>query len=104
MKIAVTFLVCMLVAGPAVAQQSQERRNLEKKAGIFFWTGIGVAAAGIGPMTAGYASVGVPFLAGGGGLIAYAVHLNGKAKQLPSTTFGVVPLKKGVAFGVSRSW
>lgn len=104
MKTLLALAVCLMLATPAYAQQSQERQSLERKATFFFWTGIGVAAAGITPMMAGYNSVGVPFVAGGGALIYYGIHLNNKAKQLPSTTFGVAPVRKGVAFTFNRSW
>jgi hypothetical protein len=104
MKIAAACLLCLSLSAPAYAQQSEERRNTEAKATFFLWTGIGVASAGILPMAYGAPSVGVPFMLGGGGLIYYAFHLNNKAKQMPSTTFVVAPLKKGVAVGVTRSW
>lgn len=104
MRIAMACLMCLILSVPAYAQQSEERRSAEKKATLFLWLGISTAAAGVPAMMAGANSVGVPFVIGGGGLIGYAFYLNGKAKQLPSTTFGIVPLKKGVAFGMSRSW
>ena len=63
-----------------------------------------MAAAGVTPMIAGAPSVGVPFVLGGGGLITYAFYLNNQAKKLPSTTFGIMPVRKGVKFGLSRSW
>jgi hypothetical protein len=97
-------MLCLTLAAPAFAQQSEQRRNTEKKATFFFWTGISVAGAGVVPMMAGAKSVAIPFLAGGGVLIYYGVHLNNKAKQMPSTRFTVVPVKKGVAVGVHRSW
>ncbi len=104
MRIATAFFLCVLLATPVCAQQSQERQNLERKATFFLWTGVSVAAAGIMPMMAGYKSIAVPFLAGGGGLIYYAFQLNNKAKQLPSTTFTVVPVRRGAALVVARSW
>ena len=104
MKTALVCLLLLSLSAPVFAQQSEARRSAERKATFFLWTGIGVAAAGITPLIAGAPSVGVPFMLGGGGLITYAFYVNNKAKQLPSTTFGVVPLKKGVKFGFSRSW
>jgi hypothetical protein len=104
MKIVLTSLLCLMLSMPTYAQHSQERQDMESKATVFLWIGISTAAVGITPMIAGAPSIGVPFMLGGGGLIYYAFHLNSKAKQLPSINFGIVPIKKGVKFGMSRSW
>lgn len=98
------FALVLLLATPAFAQQSAARQNAEEKATVLLWIGIGVASAGIAPMAAGAPSLGVPLVAGGGALIFYAFQLHNKAKQMPSLTFHVVPLKKGFALGGQKSW
>jgi len=104
MRHVLLLVFCVLFAVPAQAQQSEQRQAMERKAGFCFWTGISVAAAGVLPLMAGAKSVGLPMVAGGGALTYYGLRLHNKAKRMPSTTFGVMPLKKGLAFGVSRSW
>lgn len=104
MKVTAVCLLCLLLSAPVAAQQSEERQATEKKATVFLWLGISAAAASLAPLMAGAHSVGVPFLIGGGGMIGYAFYLNDKAKRLPTTTFVVAPVKRGVTVGVTRSW
>ncbi len=103
MRIALSSLLCLMLSVPVYAQQSQERHDTEVKANIFFWSGITLAATGATTMIT-VPKFGVPLAAGGGALIYYGVHLRNRAKQMPFTAFGVVPLKRGVAFGLLRSW
>ena len=102
MRIAVSCLLCLMLSAPVNAQQSQERQHTERKAVLFFWTGVAAASTGATAMFAA-PSIGVPFVAGGGAMMFYGVHLRRRAKQMPFTTFHVVPFKKGVALGLSRS-
>lgn len=119
MRVVVICLMCLLLAVPASAQQSQQRQNTERKATVILLTGIGLAGPGIlmmlGSRSGTYPgggsygggptrTLGTTLTIAGAGMIGYSIHLNRKAKAMPSTTFGVVPLKNGVAFGVNRSW
>lgn len=94
MRIGLVCLLLLSLSSPVFAQQSEERRNMEQKATFFLWTGISVAAAGITPLIYGVSSLGVPLVAGGGGLIYYAFRVNNQAKQMPSTTLGIVPVRR----------
>lgn len=43
-------------------------------------------------------------VAGGGALAYYGRKKKREAEARPAIQFGVVPLRKGIAFGLSRRW
>jgi hypothetical protein len=102
--VTVVLLACLLLPAPAAAQGKTDKERQLTKAAVLFWGGIGVASAGVMPAISGYPQVGLPFFAAGGGLAYWGLRTKKKAETMASVQFGIVPLRKGVAFGYSKSW
>lgn len=96
----------LLFSVPASAQQTEKQREMQKGQTMFY-VGLGVAATGLTPMFMGTSkgvAIGLPLVGGGSALAWHGYRTKKRAEARPTLSFGVVPLKKGIAFGASRSW